>query len=162
MKDELLNLIPDDILNLIYGKIKPSVKYCLNKNYFKKFYCYRFTLVNSKYIINNYLHGSRFFLIRNFNYIKYLIMKDCKMMIENLIIYKTKYDMSNYIFNNKINFENLKFKNLIDFCYYYSKYYNSNNTLKFLLEFIRKYQLSKLIKKEHKNNIKNNTNKWNY
>ena len=37
MKDSLLNLIPDDILNLIWKKVKPSIKYCVNKYYFNKF-----------------------------------------------------------------------------------------------------------------------------
>ena len=44
MKDILLNLIPDELLNLIWKKVKPSIKYCVNKSYYIKFYCYRFTI----------------------------------------------------------------------------------------------------------------------
>ena len=35
MRDELLNLIPDDLLNLIWKHLKPSIKYSINKSLFK-------------------------------------------------------------------------------------------------------------------------------
>ena len=37
----LLNLIPNDILNLIWTYITPHCKYLLNKYYFNKYYKYR-------------------------------------------------------------------------------------------------------------------------
>ena len=166
MKNELLNLIPDDILNLIWKKVKPSIKYCVNKYYFNKFYSYRFTIISNKFIYNNYTNNYRFFVIKNLNYINYLIKNDCIMMIEMLINYKTKYDKTDFIFNNKLLYETNKFKNFIDFCYYYSRYYNALKINTFIMHFIKFYKLSYLIKKEHKNNnankINNKNNKWIY
>lgn len=164
MKDELLNLIPDDLLNLIWKKVKPSIKYCVNKSYYIKFYCYRFTIINSKFIYTNYTKNYRFYIIKNLNYINYLIKNDCVMMLETLINYKLKYHKSDFIINNKLIYENNKFKNFIDFCYYYSKYYNAKKINAFIMHFIKFYKLTYLIKKEHKNNsankINNKNNKW--
>tara|TARA_Y100001980_G_C14442206_1_gene228061 strand:+ start:315 stop:815 length:501 start_codon:yes stop_codon:yes gene_type:complete len=166
MKDELLNLIPDDILNLIWKKVKPSIKYSVNKRYFNKFYCFRFTIISNKFIYSNYANKYRFFVIKNLNYINHLIKNDCLMMIEMLINYKTKYDKTDYILNNKLIYENNKFKNFIDFIYYYSKYYNALKINAFIMHFIKFNKLTYLIKKEHKNNnankINNKNNKWIY
>ena len=88
------------------------------------------------------------------------------MMLESLINYKLKHHKSDYILNNKLIYENNKFKNFIDFVYYYSKYYNAINVNAFIMHFIKFYKLSYLIKKEHKNNnankINNKNNKWIY
>ena len=158
MRDELLNLIPDDILNLIWEKVKPSIKYCVNNSYFNKFYCYRFTIISNKFLYSNYANKYRFFVIKNLNYINHLIKNDCLNMIEILIKFKIKHDKTDYILNNKLIYENNKFKNFIDFIYYYSKHYNALN--------IKCYKLTYLIKKEHKNNnankINNKNNKWIY
>ena len=166
MKDELLNLIPDDLLNLIWKKVKPSIKYCVNKSYYNKFYCYRFTIINSRFIYTNYTQNYRFYIIKNFNYINYLIKNDCVMMLESLINYKLKYHKGDFILNNKLIYENNKFKNFIDFIYYYSKYYNAKKINAFIMHFIKFYKLTYLIKKEHKNNsgnkINNKNNKWIY
>ena len=96
MKTELLNLIPDDILNLIWKRVKPSIKYCVNKSYFKKFYCFRFTIINNKFIYTNYANNYRFFVIKNLNYVNHLIKNDCLMMLEMLINYKIKYDKTDF------------------------------------------------------------------
>lgn len=166
MKNELLNLITDDILNLIWKRVKPSIKYCVNKNYFNKYYCYRFTIINNKYIYNNYTNNYNFFIIKNLNYINYLIKNNCLNMIELLINYKIKYDKTDFILNNKLVYQNNKFKNFIDYCYYYSKYYNSKNIYDYILHFIKYNKLTYLIKKEHKNNnvnkFNNKNNKWIY
>ena len=41
MREETLNLIPDDLLNLIWVHIKPEIKYCVNKKFFDDLYIYR-------------------------------------------------------------------------------------------------------------------------
>ena len=88
------------------------------------------------------------------------------MMIEILINFKIKYDKTDYILNNKLIYENNKFKNFIDFCYYYSKHYNALKIYAFIMHFIKFNKLTYLIKKEHKNNnankINNKNNKWIY
>lgn len=166
MKTELLNLIPDDILNLIWKHVKPSIKYCVNKFYFNKFYCYRFTIINNKFLYSNYANKYRFFVIKNLNYVNHLIKNDCLIMLESLINYKTKHDKKDFIFNNKLIYENNKFKNFIDFIYYYTKYYNASKINTFIMQFIKSNKLTYLIKKEHKNNsankFNNKNNKWIY
>lgn len=163
MRDNLLNLIPNDLLNLIWKNIKPSVKYSVNKYYFKKFYCVRFAYINNNnFIYNKVLSNSNFYIIKKFNYIKYLIVQDCNMILENIINFKLSYDINNYIFKNAIYFESKKFKNFIDFCYFYCKKFNSNKCLDYLYIIIKKYELNYLLKKEHKNNINKNNKaiKW--
>ena len=169
MREELLNLIPNDLLNLIWKYIKPSIKYKLNKNLFNKFFSNRFAHINNKHVCNNSsLNNS--YTIKNYRYIKYLIYHDTKIIIENVILYKLNNDKTNYILNNKIIFENIKFKNFIDFCYYYSKKFNAEKILtgisiinnEYLLNNTvnnKKYKLTDLIKKQHKNNNNKNT-KW--
>ena len=54
----------------------------------------------------------------------------------------------------KHGFQNKKFNNLLDFCYYYSNTYNSNNILHILLNnYIQSINLN------NKNNISYNHNK---
>ena len=66
MRDKLLNLIPDDLLNLIWKHIKPSLKYNLNKYYFNKFYCVRFAYLNNKnFVYNLYLSNYNFYIVKN-------------------------------------------------------------------------------------------------
>ena len=38
MRGEFLNLIPDEILNLIMKRIRPSIKYTINHEYFNRYY----------------------------------------------------------------------------------------------------------------------------
>ena len=158
MRDEKLNLIPDDLLNLIFNYIKPSIKYTLNKNYFNKFFKYRFILVNKGYIIKNNINTN--LIIKNLYYIKYLINNKLffiyKFILENKIVNNDIY----YIFTKKTLFEGMIFNNLIDFSYYYCKKYNSQKILEYIT-LINKKNNCTLIKKEHKNKNKNNkNNKW--
>ena len=166
MKDILLNLIPDELLNLIWKKVKPSIKYCVNKSYYIKFYCYRFTIINNKFIHTNYNNNYKFYIIKNLNYINFLIKNDCVMMLESLINYKFNYHTNDFILNNKLIYENYKFKNFIDFVYYYCKYYNAIKIYNYIIYFIKSNKLTYLIKKEHKNNsankFNNKNNKWIY
>jgi len=157
MRDELLNLIPDDILNLIWKRVKPSLKYSVNKYYFNKFYCVRFAYLNNKNFIHNlYLSNYNFFIVKNYPYIKYLIKNDSIMFLEKIINYSMNNDKINFILNHNIVFQNNKFKNFIDLCYFYSKKYKVEKITLLIENIIKKYNLMYLIKKEHKNNSTNN------
>jgi hypothetical protein len=150
MTNALLNLIPNDILNLIWEQIAPNYKYFLNKYYFNKYYCYRF------YCIHNNKIGSNVNLkINNFNnygYYYYILSSD--------LIYFSKIILTLYITNNTNNnikyyckkfvYKNIVFCNLVDFFYYYC---NNKNEI---INIINKYNLSHLIKKSHKNNVTKN------
>ena len=157
MRDELLNLIPDDILNLIWKRVKPSIKYSINKYYFNKFYSVRFAYLNNKNFIHNlYLSNYNFFIVKNYPYIKYLIKNDCIMFLEKILNYSMNNDKINFILNHNIVFQNNKFKNFIDLCYFYSKKYKVEKITLLIENIIKKYNLMYLIKKQHKNNRTNN------
>ena len=61
-----------------------------------------------------------------------------------------------------ILFCNRMYKNFIDLCYYFSHKFYADKTLVLINNIIKKYEITHLIKKEHKhNNKKNNKNiKW--
>lgn len=163
MRDELLNLIPDDLLNLIWKRVKPSLKYSINKYYFNKFYCVRFAYINNKnFIYNLYLSNYNFYIIKNYAYIKYLIKNDCIIFLEKFLNHTLHNDKKIFL-KNSIVFENNKFKNFIDLCYFYTNKYNAIKITIYIESIIKKHNLTYLIKKEHKNNktnnYKNNKNK---
>lgn len=163
MRDELLNLIPDDLLNLIWKRVKPSLKYSINKYYFNKFYCVRFAYINNKnFIYNLYLSNYNFYIIKNYAYIKYLIKNDCIIFLEKILNH-TLHNDKKFFLKNSIVFENNKFKNFIDLCYFYTNKYNAIKITIYIESIIKKHKLTYLIKKEHKNNktnnYKNNKNK---
>lgn len=164
MIDELLNLIPDDLLNLIWKCVKPSIKYSINKYYFNKFYCVRFAYLNNKnFIYNLYLSNYNFYIVKNYAYIKYLIKNDCILFLEKFFNYTLHNDKKTFILKNSIIFENNKFKNFIDLCYFYSNKYNANKINILIENIIKTHNLTYLLKKQHKNNktnnYKNNKNK---
>ena len=163
MIDELLNLMPDDLLNLIWKRVKPSIKYSINKYYFNKFYCVRFAYINNKnFIYNLYLSNYNFYIIKNYAYIKYLIKNDCIIFLEKFLNHTLHTDKK-FFLKNSIVFENNKFKNFIDLCYFYTNKYNAIKITIYIESIIKKHNLTYLIKKEHKNNktnnYKNNKNK---
>lgn len=163
MRDELLNLMPDDLLNLIWKRVKPSIKYSINKYYFNKFYCVRFAYINNKnFIYNLYLSNYNFYIIKNYAYIKYLIKNDCIIFLEKFLNHTLHTDKK-FFLKNSIVFENNKFKNFIDLCYFYTNKYNAIKINILIENIIKKYNLTYLIKKQHKNNktnnYKNNKNK---
>ena len=163
MRDELLNLIPDDLLNLIWKRVKPSIKYSINKYYFNKFYCVRFAYINNKnFIYNLYLSNYNFYIIKNYAYIKYLIKNDCIIFLEKFLNHTLHTDKK-FFLKNSIVFENNKFKNFIDLCYFYTNKYNAIKITIYIESIIKKHNLTYLLKKEHKNNktnnYKNNKNK---
>ena len=101
MNLELLNLIPNEILNLIFNNMKPTIKYSLNKKNFYKYYKYRFTFINNKYLFyRKFIHKKDYFFINNLNYMKFLIKNDVKLCTEFIINCKIKYDDTNYIIKN--------------------------------------------------------------
>ena len=159
MSNELLNLIPNDILNLIWKQITPNYKYLLNKYYFEKYYKYRFY-----YIHNNKLGDIINLKISNFNnysYYYYLLTNDLLYFSKNILtLYITNNNASKDSNTNKYNkdkcyykkfvYKNIVFYSLVDFFYYYC---NNNSTI---VNIINKYNLSHLIKKSHKNNVNKN------
>ena len=164
MNFELLNLIPDEILNLIWRNVKPSIKYSINKYYLNKFYNVRFAFINNKnFKYNFYLTNYNYFIISNFKYLKYLIKNNCFIFFKIIMDYRLDKleDFKNYelLFKKKINYENKTFLNIIDFSLYYSSQYKCDIIKKFIIEIIKKYNLIKLEKKWHKNN-NNKLNKW--
>ena len=163
MRDELLNLIPDDLLNLIWKRVKPSLKYSINKYYFNKFYSVRFAYLNNKnFIYNLYLSNYNFYIVKNYTYIKYLIKNDCIIFLEKFLNH-TLHNDKKFFLKKPIVFENNKFKNFIDLCYFYTNKYNAIKITIYIESIIKKYNLTYLTKKEHKNNktnnYKNNKNK---
>jgi len=158
MNLELLNLIPNEILNLIFNNIKPTLKYNLNKRNFYKYYKYRFTFINNKYLFyRKFIHKKDYFFISNLNYMKFLIKNDVKLCTEFIINCKIKYDDTNYIIKNSILFENIKYTNILDFMISLSKKYNSLSVYKYLIYFVKNNNFTHLLKKEHKNKYKNNS-----
>ena len=168
MRDELLNLIPDDILNLIWKKIHPAVKCNLNKNYFDKFYIYRLNSLNSLNSLNlstrlnrvnranranrvNRLdHNHTDIKIINYKYIQFIVKNDLILYIDNILNYYSR--NLNLLHSNLIYFNNIRFNNLVDMLQYFTNHYDSHKIKVILYEFIKKHNLSQLIKKTHKNN----------
>ena len=118
MRSDLLNLIPNDILNLIWKQLAPDFKYLLNK-------------------------------YNNYGYYYYLLT--------NNLLYFSKVVLSLYITNSnntncykKFIYKNVVFSNLVDFFYYYC------TKKSHIIDIVKKYNLSHLIKKTHKNNANKN------
>ena len=111
MTNELLNLIPNDILNLIWKQISPQSKYILNKYYFNKYYSYRFYSIHNNNV-NNY---------NNYNYYYYILNNDLtyvsKTILTLYITSKNKATITDY--TKKFVYKNIVFTNLVDFFYYY-------------------------------------------
>ena len=157
MSNELLNLIPNDILNLIWQHITPNFKYLLNKYYFNKYYGYRLYYLHNNKLVTYKLEES----VSNFNnysYYYYILTNDLlyfsKIILtlyitNNNSIKNSKNNKDNYYYK-KFIYKNIVFYNLIDFFYYYCN--NKRN----ILNIINKYDLSHLIKKSHKNNVNKN------
>jgi hypothetical protein len=156
MNTLLLNLIPNDILNLIWIHISPNYKYLLNKYYFNKYYSFRL------YAIHNYKLTGFSNNFTNYSYYYYILTND--------LLYFSKHILTLYIDNNsnkeiknnkdkyyykKFVYKNLIFYNLVDFFYYYC------NNKSEIINIINKYNLSHLIKKSHKNNANKNI-RWTY
>ena len=144
MTNELLNLIPNDILNLIWKQITPQCKYTLNKYYFNKYYSYRFYSI----------HNNNFNNFNNYNYYYYILSSDLtyvsKTILTLYITSKNKATITDY--TKKFVYKNIVFTNLVDFFYYYCNNKNKNE----IINIINKYNLSHLIKKSHKNNVNKN------
>ena len=171
MRNDLLERIPDDVLDIIFKYIKPSLKYKLTKGYFNKFYYLRLGFINNRILLYYLKTLSKYecYIIKNLNYIKYLIKEDLLMMIRNIIEYKISSNNNNnklFMFNKPIIFENMKFKNFIDFCYLLCLKYKSYKLLGYINKIIviNEVKISKENKKlnnvKSKNNVKNKNIKW--
>ena len=162
MNFDLLNLIPDDLLNLIWRYVKPSSKYNVNKYYFNKFYCVRFAYLNNKkFLYNIYLTNYNKFIISNYNYFKYLIKNNNIMFIKLIINTRLNENNNdkNYILKKKIFFENKHFVNILDFTLFYAKKYKIQNIYNYIVSIFKTYNLTNIEKKKHKHN-NNNLVKW--
>ena len=145
MKDSLLNLIPYDILNLIWLNLAEDVKYSLNKEYFEKFYFSRFYSI----LFNQNRHYK-------YKYIHFVIKNDLNKIFEKLIyLYFKNIKSPSYIFY----YNNLKFNNIFDMMNYYIYQTNITRNKIIFNDFIKRYNLSHLLKKTHKNNANKNI-KW--
>jgi hypothetical protein len=149
MREELLNLIPNDLLNLIWVNVKPETKCSLNKTYFNTFYEKKLDL-----IINNFNGKSK--RKCKYNYIQYIIKNEMFMYFDKML---------NYFIHNKNStlkifyYNNLKFNNIYDMINFYINSYNLSTSKKMLNDILKNNNLSQLIKKTHKNN--NNKNiRW--
>lgn len=149
MSKELFASLPNEVLNLIWINVSPILKYCLNKENFIKYYICRY--------YNIHLTANKF---NNYNYYYHLLKNDLSLFSE--IVFKMYIEklVNNELVikkHNSIYYKNIHFNNLIDFFYYYS----SNNKSKvIIIQIIRKYNLTHLIKKIHKNNVNKNI-RWN-
>ena len=158
----LLNLIPNEILNLIWRHVKPSSKYNINKYHFNKFYCIRFAYLNNKnFLYNIYLTNYKRFIITNYTYFKYLIKNESIMFIKLIINTRLKENNNdkNNILKKKIFFENKHFINILDFTLFYAKKFKIQDIYKYIIEIIKTYNLTNIEKKKHKHN-NNKLIKW--
>jgi hypothetical protein len=157
MNTLLLNLIPNDILNLIWTHISPDYKYLLNKYYFNKYYSYRLNAIHNYKLSGSIGFSNNF---TNYCYYYYILTNDLLYISKNIL---TLYITNNKNTNNnndkyyykKFVYKNIIFYNLVDFFYYYC---NNKNEI---INIINKYNLSHLIKKSHKNNANKNI-RWTY
>jgi hypothetical protein len=153
----LLNLIPNDILNLIWKHISPHYKSLLNKYYFNKYYSYRLQAIHN-YKLDDCSGFTNNFT--NYSYYYYILTNDLLYISKNILtLYidinkETKNNKDKYYYK-KFVYKNLVFYILVDFFYYYC---NNKNEI---INIINKYNLSHLIKKSHKNNANKNI-RWTY
>ena len=84
MREEFLERIPDDIMNIIFRYIKPSVKYSLTKYYFERYYCLRFGYINNRVLLYyvRTLPIYECYVIRELNYIKYILKNDIYIVLK--------------------------------------------------------------------------------
>ena len=162
---EYFDLLPEEILSIIFLYVKSSIKYTLNKRLFKKYYKYRLAYVNNnrlKYYNNNLICDC--YIIKNLNYIKYLINHDNSFILNNILSYKMKNDKSKFIINKNLKFENIKLNNFIDFCYFYSNKFNANSVKNIIDDVVKMYGKEYKVvihgkNKDHKY-IKNKNIRW--
>jgi len=153
MSKELFALLPNEVLNLVWANIDPLLKYSLNKENFNKYYMCRYCNIHYSAITN----------YNNYSYYYYLLKNDLVIFSElvlKIYIEKLVSGEVNIKKHNNIYYKNLTFYSLIDFFYYYSNNNNTNKSKTIINEIIRKYNLTHLIKKIHKNNVNKNI-RWN-
>ena len=128
-----LNMLPIDIINIIYNKIDHNIIMYLNKINLDIFY-------NNNYKKNIY----------NRKYIVHLIKNKCNMFI-NYILYKN--NIYNYIEiyrPSSFIYTDILFNNNISLYLYISKKYNNYYSLSLLKYFIKKNNIKINTRKKHK------------
>lgn len=154
MYNELFASLPNEVLNLIWTYIDPLLKYSLNKINFNKYY-------NCRYINIHYSPNIRpIIYFNNYNYYYYILKHDLLIFSESVLNLYAQMLVSGELVikkHNKIYYKNLTFYSLIDFFHYYS---NNKKSKELIMEIIKKYNLTHLIKKIHKNNVTKNI-RWN-
>lgn len=159
MREEFLNLIPDELLNLIWVNINPTYIYNLNKAYYEQFYKFRFLHINNNRIYKKIITPYYIYNVNNYNYMKYIIKHDLSLFFKNIISNVISYNK--YYLAYTIKFEDKQFKNLYVFCFYYINLYNSYKSKEFINSILKNLKLTDFIKKEHKYLVKNNNNSKN-
>lgn len=147
MREDLLNLIPDDILNLIWLKIDPIKKSSLSKKYFDKYYDIKF---------NNYFNNNKIKI--NLDYIHFIFKNDMPLFGEKIINFYIK--RHEYLYLKTINYNNVRFENLMDIIVFTINHYNSCRSKELINIIEKKYKISNYQKKTHKTNNNNKLNKW--
>lgn len=162
MYNELFASLPNEVLNLIWTYIDPLLKYSLNKINFNKYYNYRYINIHYNANIRPNVSPNVIPIIyfNNYNYYYYLLKHDLLIFSESVLnLYVEKLVSGQLVIkkHNNIYYKNLNFYSLIDFFHYYS---NNRKSKDLIIEIIRKYNLTHLIKKIHKNNVNKNI-RWN-
>ena len=154
MYNELFASLPNEVLNLIWTYIDPLLKYSLNKINFNQYYNYRYNNIHYNANVSPNIY------FNNYNYYYYILKHDLLIFSESVLNLYAQMLISGELVikkHNKIYYKSLTFYSLIDFFHYYS---NNKKSKELIMEIIKKYNLTHLIKKIHKNNVTKNI-RWN-
>tara|TARA_B100001093_G_scaffold507866_1_gene569082 strand:+ start:3026 stop:3445 length:420 start_codon:yes stop_codon:yes gene_type:complete len=127
---DIIEYLPDDIINIIFNKINVFQLIFLNKEYYHKF---------------NYLVDSKINIGRYDSYVRDIVRNDYSFIFENILIRKINFWLlrKNYLYNNVI------YNDFLDFLLFYCKNNNSNKCSHLIY---LQLDLSGLKKKRPKNN----------
>ena len=139
MSLKLMNILPDEIIDIIFSLMTPMSKIFLNKTYYIKYNCFIDLIIRRE---------------RYYSYVRDIIRNDDHFVFRMVVQRKFYYWLSitNYLYKN------ITYYNYILFLIYYSNKYNAhkcNNIINIQLN------LSGLKKKWCKNN-KIKYNKWSF
>ena len=154
MHNELFASLPNEVLNLIWTYIDPLLKYSLNKINFNQYYNYRYNNIHYNANVSPNIY------FNNYNYYYYILKHDLLIFSESVLNLYVQMLVNGELVikkHNKIYYKSLNFYSLIDFFHYYS---NNKKSKELIMEIIKKYNLTHLIKKIHKNNVTKNI-RWN-
>ena len=132
-----INILPIEIINIIYNNIN-----CENKMYLNKYNL-------NKYNLNKYYNNIYKNTIHNRDYIVHLIKEKCNMFI-NYIFINNKFNYIELYRPKTFIYRDMLFNDNISLYLYISKYYNNYTSLQILKEFIKKYNIKINTRKKHK------------